>query len=83
MTLINSRRIRNGHVGTGEINNTYKISVGKTEGKKQLGRPRSRWDNNTKWILKKLDRKVWAGFIWHRTNNQWRAFENTASMGGS
>jgi hypothetical protein len=30
----------------GEMRNGYKILVGKPEGKKQLGRPTLRWDDN-------------------------------------
>jgi hypothetical protein len=32
----------------GEKRNTYRILVGKPEGKKQLGRPRRRWVDNIK-----------------------------------
>jgi hypothetical protein len=53
--MIKSRRMRwAGHVGRmGEIRNTCRILVGKPEGKKPLGRPWSRWDDNTEWILGK------------------------------
>jgi hypothetical protein len=30
----------------GEKRNLYRIFVGKPEGKRQLGRPRSRWEDN-------------------------------------
>jgi hypothetical protein len=30
----------------GEMRSAYKTLVGKPEGKKLLGRPRSRWDDN-------------------------------------
>jgi hypothetical protein len=32
--------------GMGEMRNTYNILVGKPEGKRPLGRPRSRWEDN-------------------------------------
>jgi hypothetical protein len=32
--------------GMGEMRNEYKIVVGKPEGKRSLGRPRRRWENN-------------------------------------
>lgn len=28
------------------------------------GKLRRRWDVNIKWILKKLDGKIWTGFPW-------------------
>jgi len=31
----------------GEMRNVYKILVGKPEGKRPLGRPRGRWEDNT------------------------------------
>jgi hypothetical protein len=32
----------------GEMGNAYKILVGEPEGKKSLGRPRRRWEDNIK-----------------------------------
>jgi hypothetical protein len=32
--------------------NAYKVLVGKPEGKKPLGRPRHRWENNIKMDLR-------------------------------
>jgi hypothetical protein len=31
----------------------YKVVVGKPEGKRPLGRPRRRWEEGIKWILKR------------------------------
>jgi hypothetical protein len=42
-----------GGVHMQEVRNVYKILVGKPEGKRQLGSPKSRWEDNIKWILKK------------------------------
>jgi hypothetical protein len=46
--VIRSRRMRwAGKVPRmGEMRNTYKILVGKPEGKRPLGRPRRRWEDN-------------------------------------
>jgi len=46
--LIKSRRMRGvGHVaGMGEMRNAYIILVGKPEGKRLLGRPTHRWEDN-------------------------------------
>jgi hypothetical protein len=41
-----------GHeVRTGEIVNAYKIFVGKPEGKRPLGRPRGKWEENMRMDL--------------------------------
>jgi hypothetical protein len=36
-----------------EKRNAYRILVGKPEGKRPLGRPRSRWVDNIKWIFER------------------------------
>ena len=48
--VIKSRRMRwAGHVArTGERKGLYRVFVGKTEGKRPLGRPRHRWEDNIK-----------------------------------
>jgi hypothetical protein len=50
----------------GEKNNAYRIFLGKLEGKRPLGRPRSRWVDNIKLDLREIgwDGMVWAGLIW-------------------
>jgi hypothetical protein len=45
----------------GEKRNTYRILVGKPEGKRPLGRPRRRWVDNIE-----MDGMVWIGLIWLR-----------------
>jgi hypothetical protein len=51
--MIKSRRmIWAGHVACiGAKRNAYRILLGKPEGKKPLGRPRRRWENNIKMDL--------------------------------
>jgi hypothetical protein len=46
--IIKSRRVRReGHVARmGEMKNAYNILVGKSEGKRPLGRHRRRWEDN-------------------------------------
>jgi hypothetical protein len=53
-TVTKSRGIRwAGHVTRmGEVRNVYKILVGKPEGKRPFGKPRCRWEHNTKRILR-------------------------------
>jgi hypothetical protein len=44
----------------GEKRNIYRILVGKPEGKRPLGRPRRRWEDNIIMDLKR-DRMGWYG----------------------
>jgi hypothetical protein len=46
----------------GEKRNAYTISVGKPEGKKPLGKPRRRWEDNIKMDLRE-DGVVWTGLV--------------------
>jgi hypothetical protein len=44
-----------GHVArVGEGRGVYRILVGKPEGKRPLGRPKRRWDDNIKLNLRKI-----------------------------
>jgi hypothetical protein len=54
--IIKSRRMRwTGHVARiGEKKNAYTILVGKSEVKRQLGRPRRRWVDNIKMDLREM-----------------------------
>jgi hypothetical protein len=56
--IIKSRRMRwAGHVArTGEKRNAYRFLVGKPKGNRSLGRPRRRWEDNSK-----MDRMGWYG----------------------
>jgi hypothetical protein len=48
-----------GHVTCmGEMRNAYRISVGKPEGKRPLGRPRRRWEDNTRMDIREIG---WGG----------------------
>jgi hypothetical protein len=51
-----SRRVRwVGHVaGMGKIRNAYNTLVGKSEGKRPLGKHRSRWEYNITMVLRKI-----------------------------
>ena len=51
----------------GEWRGVYMVLVGKPEGKRQLGRPRRRWEIILKWVFRKLDVDVWTGSSWLRT----------------
>jgi hypothetical protein len=77
--VIKSRRMRwAGHVARmGEGRGVYRVLVGRPEGKRPLGRPRRRWEDNIKMDFREI------GI--HRANRirlaqdrvQWRAFVNT------
>ena len=56
--LIKSRRMRwAGHVAhMEEGRGVHKVLVGKPEGKRQLGRPRCRWEDNIKLDLQEVGR---------------------------
>jgi hypothetical protein len=43
------------------MQNSYRISVGKAEGKIPLGRPRPRWENNIRMNLREM---VWECVNW-------------------
>jgi hypothetical protein len=40
-----------------EVRNAYNILVGKPEGKEPLGRPRSRWENNSRLDVREIERE--------------------------
>ena len=50
----------------GERRDVYRVLVGKPEGKRQLGRLRSRWEDNIKMGFRKWDAGVWTGSSWLR-----------------
>ena len=62
--VIKSRRMRwVGHVAhMGEGRDLYRVLVGKPEGKRALGRPRRRWEDNIKMDLQ----EVGCGGMWLR-----------------
>ena len=66
--VIKSRRMRwAGHVARMEEGRgVYRVLVEKLEGKRPLGRPRRRWEDNIKMIFRKCDVGVWTGWSWLR-----------------
>jgi hypothetical protein len=57
--------------------NAYRILVGKTEGKRLLGRPRRKLMDNAKMDLREIG---WGGMDWidpTQDRDQWRAPVNT------
>jgi len=66
--VIKSSRMKwAGHVARmGKRRGVYRVLVGKPEGKKQLGRPRRRWEDNIKMDLQEWVMRVWNGSSWLR-----------------
>jgi hypothetical protein len=46
----------------GEGRNLYRVLVGKPEGKRPLERPRRRWEDGIKMVLREIGWGVWSGF---------------------
>jgi hypothetical protein len=76
--VIKARRMRwAGHVARmGEMRDVY-ILVGRPEGRRPLGRPRRRWEDNIMMDL----REIWFGDVdwiqWAQVRDRWRAVVNT------
>jgi hypothetical protein len=77
--VIKRRRMRwAGHVARmGEGRGAYRVLVGSPEGKRPLGRPRRRWEDNIKMDLAEIGigGANWIRMVQDRV--QWRAFVNT------
>jgi hypothetical protein len=75
--VIKSRRMRSaGHVARmGEKRGAYRIFMGRTEGRRPLGRPRRRWEDNIKMDLQAVGwGKDWIELAQDR--DRWRALVN-------
>ena len=60
----------------GEGRGLYRVLVGKSEGKRPLGRPRRRWENNIKMYLQEV---VCGGMDWielSEDRDRWRTLVN-------
>jgi hypothetical protein len=44
----------------------YRVLVGKPEGRRPLGSPRHRWEDNIKAVLQEVGCGVWTGLSWLR-----------------
>ncbi|KAJ4452284.1 hypothetical protein ANN_03803 [Periplaneta americana] len=62
----------------GESRNAYRVLVGRPEGKRPLGRPRRRWEDNIKMDLREVgyDDRDWIDLAQDR--DQWRAYVRAA-----
>jgi hypothetical protein len=64
----------------GERRNTYRILVGKPEGRRPLGRPRRRWVDNIKMDLREIG---WDDVDWidlAQDREEWKDLVNTVNL---
>jgi hypothetical protein len=76
--MIKARKLRwVRHVACmGEGRGVYRVLVGRPEGKRQLGRPRHKWEDNIKLDLREIGING-ANWIWLAQDRvQWWAFVN-------
>jgi len=79
MRVVKSRRVKwAGHVARmGEGRGMYRVLVGKPDGKRPLGRPRHRWEDNIKMDHQEVG---CGGMDWielARDRDRWRALVST------
>ena len=77
--VIKSRRMRwAGHVARMEEGSgVHKVLVGKPEGKRPLGRPRRRWEDNIKVDLQEVGRGCGDWMELAQDRDRWRALVST------
>jgi len=77
--VVKSRRMRwAGYVALmGEGRGVYRVLVGKPEGKRSLGRPRFRWEDNIKMDLKEVGGVCGDWMELAQDRDRWRALVST------
>jgi len=77
--VVKWRRMRwAGHVARmGEDRGVHRVLVGKTEGKRPLGRPRRRWEDNIKMDLQEVGRSRGDWMELAQDRDRWRAIVGT------
>jgi hypothetical protein len=61
----------------GEGRGVYRVSVAKPEGKRPLGRPRRRWEDNIKMYLREVGYVSMDWIELAQDRDMWRALVNT------
>jgi len=76
--VIKSRRIRwAGHVARmGKKKCVFRVLVGKPEGKRPVGRPRRRWEDNSKMDLQEMGCRDMDWIELAQDKDRWRALVN-------
>jgi hypothetical protein len=79
--VIKARRMRwAGHVARmGEVRGAYNILVGRSEGRRPLGRPRCRWEDNIKMDLRDIGFGDVDWIHLAQDIDRWRALVNTVN----
>jgi hypothetical protein len=62
----------------GEVRGAYNILVGRPEGRRPLGRPRRRWEDNIKMDFREIEFGDMDWILWAQDRDRWRALVNTA-----
>jgi hypothetical protein len=77
--VIKARRMRRaGHVARmGEVRGAYNIVIGKPEGRRPLGRPRHRWEDNIKMDIREIGFGDVDWIHLAQDRDKWRALVNT------
>ena len=77
--LIKSRRMRwAGHVACiEEVRGVHRVLVGNPEGKRPLGRPGRRWEDNIKMDLQEVERGCGDWMELAQDRDRWRALVST------
>jgi hypothetical protein len=63
----------------GEVRGAYDILVGKPEGKRPLGIPRRRWEDNIKMDIREIGFGDVDWIHWAQDKDRWRALVNTVN----
>ena len=67
-----------GHVAhVGGRGGAYRVSVGKPEERRPLGRPRRRWEDNIKMYLREMGRGCMDWIDLAQDRDRWRIIVNT------
>jgi hypothetical protein len=62
----------------GEVRGAYNILIGRPEGRRPLGRPRCRWEDNIRMDLRETGFGDVDWIHWAQDRDRWRALVNTA-----
>ena len=77
-TALSEYQFIEGHVARmGEGRAVHRVLVGKPEGKRPLGRPRRRWEDNIKMGLQEVGRSCGDWMELAQDRDRWRALVNT------